>query len=493
MTQSTPNPFTLPQDLYDAERELANHLEDGDLCWFGGDGIPEAPIESGSEANVIRGPVLRFFACGGDAEHPVQGKSIRLEGAWITGYPEDDHGLDLAGANIPCRLDFIDCHFAAPVKLQRSHCAGLFFTGCRFADRVNMEYAKCAEVNIRKSHLEWGLAAERLATEGDMYLHAISTKGEVRLLGANIGGDLSCTDGTFHNSGGCALNAGNAKIGGSLTWQKMSGDGFVILSRANADVLDDDMESWKPFNFVLGGFTYNQFAAHADAESRIKWLADHSDGGTLSPSLYEQAAKVLRSMGKDIDAWDIEREKRRLEREERDSQNALRVPLWRRLWGRGIDALTDFVYRPWKTLGAAVLVVVAGACLFNFADDNGRMVPHQPVVLANAEYREATNSPCAEFKCPPEKRPTELVKRLFPDYPEFNALVYSADVFIPFFALHQEPYWYPNPSGSDREILLLILPFWYWLEIGAGWVLTSLFLLSITGLLRPRQSSGEKG
>ena len=273
----------------------------------------------------------------------------------------------------------------------------------------------------------------------------------------------------------------------------MSGDGFVNLGRANADVLDDDMEAWKPFNLVLDGFTYNQFVDHADAESRIKWLAGYSDGGTLSLLPYEQTAKVLRSMGKDIDAWDIEREKRRLERDERDSKNALKVPLWRRLWGRGIDALTDFVYRPWKTLGAAVLIVIAGAGLFGFADDNGRMVPHQPVVLANAEYREATNSPCAEFKCPPEKRPTKLVKRLFPDYPEFNALVYSADVFIPFFALHQEPYWYPNPSGSDREILLLILPFWYWLEIGAGWVLTSLFLLSITGLLRPRQSSGEKG
>ena len=121
------------------------------------------------------------------------------------------------------------------------------------------------------------------------------------------------------------------------------------------------------------------------------------------------------------------------------------------------------------------------------------MVPHQPVVLAHADYKAETIPPCAEFKCPPERRPTTVVKRLFPDYPEFNALVYSADVFIPFFALHQEPYWYPNPSDSDREVLLRILPLWYWLEIGAGWILTSLFLLSVTGVLRPRQSSGEKG
>ena len=201
MTQSTPNPFTLPQDLYDAERELAACLKSGTRCWFEGDGIPKGPIEFGDDANVIRGPVLRFFACGGSAEYPVQGRSIRLGGAWITGYPEDDFGLDLAGANIPCRLDFYHCHFADPVKLQHSHCAGLFFIGCHFADSVNMEYAKCAEVDIRKSHLEWGLTAERLATEGDMYLRAISTKSEVRLLGANIGGDLFCTRWDFPQPG----------------------------------------------------------------------------------------------------------------------------------------------------------------------------------------------------------------------------------------------------------------------------------------------------
>ena len=338
------------------------------------------------------------------------------------------------------------------------------------------------------------LSADGITTEGHVNLHDnFSAEGEVRLLGANIGGRLSCEGGRFHNLEGCALNVESAIINGGFIWREISGGGRVELGYAKIGVFADDADSCKPFEVVLDGFTYDQIVGPTDAKSRIEWLAKRPGWKSFSPLPYEQAAKVLRSMGKDIDAWDIEREKRRLEREERNSKNALKVPLWRRLWGRGIDALTDFVYRPWKTLGAAVLVVVAGACLFNFANDNGRMVPHQPVVLANAEYREATNSPCAEFKCPPEKRPTELVKRLFPDYPEFNALVYSADVFIPFFALHQEPYWYPKSREMDGWFFRWFMPFWYWLEIGAGWVLTSLFLLSITGLLRPRQSSGEKG
>ena len=566
MAQPILNPVELPADLFPAEVEFARCLARGIPCTVGNGELPEEAIQSGKNANVVRGEVVRFFAYGGDTDkHPIRGAVIALRGAWILGE------LGLMHANIPYALNLYCCRFVGSVVMLHAGCGALCLNGSHLAKGLTADgIATKGDVNLRDGfsadgevrllsanvggnlscgggrfhnpkgkalnadgimtkgdvnlrngfsaegevrllganvggHLscEGGefhnpkgkaLSADGITAKGDVNLcHGFSAEGEVRLLGANVGGRLVCVKGRFHNLEGCALLAEGAIINGGFIWRETSGGGSVALVYAKIGVFADDADSWKPFEVVLDGFTYDQIVGPTDAKSRIEWLAKRPGWKPFSPLPYEQAAKVLRSMGKDIDAWDIEREKRRLEREERDSQNALKVPLWRRLWGRGIDALTDFVYRPWKTLGAAVLVVVAGACLFNFANDNGRIVPHQPVVLANAEYREATNSPCAEFKCPPEKRPTELVKRLFPDYPEFNALVYSADVFIPFFALHQEPYWYPKPSGSDREILLLILPFWYWLEIGAGWVLTSLFLLSITGLLRPRQSSGEKG
>ena len=40
--------------------------------------------------------------------------------------------------------------------------------------------------------------------------------------------------------------------------------------------------------------------------------------------------------------------------------------------------------------------------------------------------------------------------------------------------------------------VLWLLTLWYWFEVAMGWILTSMLLLSITGLLRPRQSSSEK-
>ena len=97
------------------------------------------------------------------------------------------------------------------------------------------------------------------------------------------------------------------------------------------------------------------------------------------------------------------------------------------------------------------------------------------------------------------ERPTEIVECLFPEYPRFNSLSFSADVFIPVFALHQEPYWYPQPGTSAntfweivcRYIVRGALLAWYWFEIIAGWVLTSLFVLTFTGILRKRQEQAE--
>ena len=333
--------------------------------------------------------------------------------------------------------------------------------------------------------------ASGIEVRGEVALRA-QFQGEVMLIGAHIGRSLSVT-GELNNLEGTAFNAERVEAKEGVLWRPKGGGGEVNFNFAKIGTLADLLDAWKPFRIALNGFTYGQFARPEDAQSRIDWLAKRPDGMPFSPLPYEQAAKVLRAMGKDIDAWDIEREKRKLQRTERHPSNSFKISRWGRLWGRAIDALTDFVYRPWKTVEWAIVVVFASALLFNFADKHGRIVPHQPIVLANSEYKsELSRSTGDGGQCRNGPKPTEVVVRLFPDYPEFSAFVYSLDVFIPFFALHQEQYWYPKPSDADREILLRIFPYWYWLEIIAGWILTSLFLLSITGLLRPRQSSGER-
>ena len=206
----------------------------------------------------------------------------------------------------------------------------------------------------------------------------------------------------------------------------------------------------------------------------------------FSPLPYEQAAKVLFGMGHTSEAREILLEKERLQTKDKRTKQPLKF--LRQLW----NVFAGYGYRLRYTTAWIAFFVFSGALLFHCADESGRMVPHQPIVLTNLEYNLELSRATGDGQCRDGAKPTEVVARLLPDYPKFNALVYSADVFIPFFALHQEQYWYPKPREMDRGFVLWILPFWYWLEIGFGWILTSLFLLSATGLLRPRQSSGGK-
>ena len=331
------------------------------------------------------------------------------------------------------------------------------------------------------------LTADGLTTKGDVRLRAgFSADGEVRLSGANIGGNLACESGKFHNPKGCALNVQNGNINGALLWREISGGGVVYLGHAKAGVLADELDSWESFKVILDGFTYDQISGPTDAESRIDWLGNRPANMSFSPLPYEQAAKVLFGMGHARDAREILLEKERLQTADK------RTPLLRKI-GRSLwDVFAGYGYRLRRTAYWMAGFVFLGAFVFWFADESGCIAPNRPVVLVNAKYNDAMNSVGRQDKCPAEAdRPTRVATDLFPDYPEFNAFVYSLDVFIPVFALHQEPNWHPRPC-LNRDLTLRFLAWWHWLEIGAGWILTSLFLLSVTGVLRPRQSSGEK-
>ena len=527
MTQGVLNPVKLPSDLNPAEKKFAACLGEGKPCVVENGKLPDLQkpieIESGDAANVVRGEVIRFFAYGGDGKNPVRGSVIDLRGAWISG------DLDLTHANIPYALLFGNCHFA---------------------DSVVMQHAECAALNLGGSHLAKGLQADGLTTKGGVYLRkgfsahdedlceGFSADDEVRLSGASIGGQLDCVGGEFHNPKGFALVVEHAKIGEGLHWRRIKGEGVVNLLSAKAGVLADDLDSWKPFKVILDGFTYDQIVGPTDADSRLKWLANRPSklpDGTLlffSPLPYEQAAKVLFGMGHDNDAWQIllEKERIRMRREKesggtfspvaheaaanvlfamgrgREARGILwekedlltergDFPRWWKFGRRVWDFLAGYGYRPWKrTFAISSLVIAIGAGVFWCANEAGRMVPHQPAALASVKY---------QYGRIPSETPGETVARKFPGYPGFNPLLFSADIFVPLLNLHQEPFWYPAPDGGrpswfrapkgEGFSLWFLLEWWYWFQIAAGAVLTSMFLLSVTGLLRPRQSSGEKG
>ena len=592
MTHSILNPLELPADLLPAEEEFVRCMREGTRCVVGNRFLPERPIEcgdSGNKANVIRPEVIGFFAYGGTGEggaHPVRGSMITLQGAWI-GKKSGGGGkwqgleevtLNLRHMNIPYGLFFSWCHFAVKVDMMHMKCAALYMDGSKLAhgmcaDGMEVEggvhlrngFSAGNEVRLIGATIKGPLdcsqgtfnrplVANGLTTQDNVYLcDNFVAAGGVWLSGANIGRHLKCDGGEFHNPEGCALNVSSTVINGTLMWRKMLGGGRLRLEHAKVGVLADDADSWKPFKVVLDGFTYNSFAGPVDTQSRLDWLSNRPQGMHFSPLPYEQAAKVLFGMGQAREAREILLEKERLQT--KDERTPRHHKIGRRLW----DVFAGYGYRLRKTATWMAGFVLAGAVFFGIAAHHGKIVPHQPPILSSAEYQAERAKGLS---------PMESVQAAFPkEYPEFSPLAYSLDVFIPFFALHQEPFWSPASGGDSdlwkaslllallvaaalalgglasllanwirREwgddfagagaagvgmaaVLLLLgvgfaagfahawldfdlvawladwrwLTVWHWLEIGAGWVLTSLFLLSITGLLRPRQSSGEKG
>ena len=68
------------------------------------------------------------------------------------------------------------------------------------------------------------------------------------------------------------------------------------------------------------------------------------------------------------------------------------------------------------------------------------------------------------------------------NYPEFQALVYSVDVFLPVVGLHQASYWLPDATkdfklGISEKMSTTVsgkvLWCYVWLVTSAGWVLTT--------------------
>ena len=355
----------------------------------------------------------------------------------------------------------------------------------------------------------YALNAERVKTGGHVYLNKRAHEksepfiadGRVRFANADIGGNFNCKGGQFSYEGDEPVIAagglrsrgavffshgfsvkGNVALHvariGNFVCKKCGAEsrGTINLSSTKAVAVDDDGGAGEQFEFILDDFTYGTFypPSPTDSESRLKWLAMRPKI-PFSPLPYEQAAKVLFGMGHAKEAREILLEKERLQTADK------RTPLLRKIGRRLWDVFAGYGYRLRYTLGWMAFFIYAGTCVFLDADLQHRIVPHQSVVLADREYQEAI----AEGA-----KPTEFVPEMFSGYPEFNQFWLSVDIFIPLFNLHQETHWIParDERGGFPWITL-----WYWIEIVAGWILTSLLLLSITGLLRPRQSSGEKG
>ena len=513
-----------------AEREFVKCMATARECRIS-DNRPKKPVDDGS--NVVRAELIRFFAWGGNDEILIKGNAIALCGVYVRGT------LNLENILSTYSLSLVNCHFPERVNMSYARIRLLNLGGSYAECGVDLIGANIGgdllcNKGIFKSNKDKAalnkeaITADGIRIGGNAFLrYGFQAEGGVRFSCADVAGNLDCSGGMFINPGkdafvasgvkiggslhmkssnddepfvvdgkvilnaakigvdwdcmgGCFgdINAESAKIGNSLFWLRVSGSGTVNLQGATADIFDYDKYLQPGFNFILDGFAYRQFAEHKDVQSRIKWLDSRPGRREFSPQPFEHAAKILFAMGHDSDAREVllEKERRLTEHGILDWRKFARQHIWDRFAGYG--------YRLRRTVVWSAAVIVAGTVIFDYADNFCHIVPSQPAVVVSDKYAGAQT-----HKCAIEGAPTKETVRLFPDYPKFQPFMYSVDVFFPFFALHQEPYWEPK-AGEGNEIVIYLLRVWFWFEVAAGWLLTSLLVLSVTGLLRPRQSSG---
>ena len=142
-------------------------------------------------------------------------------------------------------------------------------------------------------------------------------------------------------------------------------------------------------------------------------------------------------------------------------------PEW--LWYGLFGQLIGYGYSPWRAFGISLGVILFGWAVFRRGYCRGLITP-----TGGTEYT-MENS---------ESQPGSK------DYPKFNAFVYSLETFVPLVKLGIAEHWEPNGNRDaffvERSWLMTggCLRGYLWFHIIAGWVLTTLWVGGITGLVK---------
>jgi hypothetical protein len=298
--------------------------------------------------------------------------------------------------------------------------------------------------------------------------------------------------------------------------------GIVDLSRARVGSYVDFAAAWPPQrgargrsrdgrdidHLVLDGFTYEHLDNPAGTElksgeparreervgaRRVLWLEGQVDRDLsehFKPQAWMQLSQRLSAQGYHDDARTITIARRRHELKSHSTTAGQR---WQ---GRILDLFALYGLNPWRTVVWMAVIILAFAGVWSWAAGNCRdrgCFDESVFVVSN--------------------RDAYTPEAFAQSYPEFNALAYSLDVFVPFVSFGYEDHWRPNVrwqplgeigvpdlaqlvgrAGSDAasQAALVTLKVTAGgilyglavLEMLIGLVLTSLAVTGFTGLLR---------
>jgi hypothetical protein len=280
-----------------------------------------------------------------------------------------------------------------------------------------------------------------------------------------------------------AVEAVSATIRGGMYLDWATVQPSVDFTNATTTLLMDDPRNW-PSRFVISGFTYDRFEqAHDGAAgpawnhaARCAWLARQV---SYDAGPYEQAARVFRQHGYTSGAKAILIAQRRQARHAITGQWS--IP--RRGLDRAYSLTVSYGYRPGRVLWliALLLFLVTGSFLVPTARAAMRATGPGGTLYT-------TTGPIRPSSTPgPIARPAATAVLPHPadacgngQVRCFNPFLYAVDTVIPLVSLGQRSTWYPDAAAPDGTFMQ------WWLNTATvlGWVLSSIFVLSLAGLAR---------
>lgn len=461
----------------------------------------------------LRAEFLSFLARGGDDEARVVGRNLQIVGACIIGR------LDLTHATVPMSLWLYRCLLGASPRLDDVHVQGsLSFpdcsmpglhaqacridgdlalnAGCRIDGEVRLMGARIGgDLLASHAHLTGtlddtgargvALNLDRARLGGNACLDAgFSAAGQVRLQQARIEGDLDCSGAAFDSIGdaswgdnSAALLLDRARIGGALILRNLPGplQGASLID-ARVGSLLDDASTWGQHH-VLDGFAYTRFAPHAptDAPMRLDWLT-RQNAAHLGPEFRPEPWRRLIKV---------------LRRSGRDeSAREVAIGRERHLRRAGLIGLGAPMALRW--------FVRAAHDLFGVFVGYG----HRPLRLLGgaaavwllcgglfwAAAERGALAPTAPLlladprlaSCRPDCAHWPITA------PTFKPFVHSLEVLLPLIDLRQQRHWAPARNAlateAERWLGTPLVQLLTWLEGAIGWIASLTLLAAAAGL-----------
>ncbi|MBS0208048.1 MAG: hypothetical protein JSS27_03745 [Planctomycetes bacterium] len=499
--------------LTEAEVRMFRAVAEGKFPDFSSPHAPEndpALAERWPKERVVAADRIVWLATDPDATRFVTHRGIGLKGVRIDGR------IDLQAANIVFALYFDRCALPAGVNLLGAEIHALNLSGshvgritadgakieasvilragCKVNGRVRLIGARIGgNVDCEGGTFVGGegeaLALDSAKIEGSVLLNQrFLAEGNVRLLGAEIGGNLSCEAGQFVNPGKNALTADRMKVEGNVflsdgfapqgrvslpsttiagffVWRNVARpqDTSLDLRSAHVGTLWFGRESWPATGkLFLSGLIYEVIDDQQTfgAETWVAWLRLQPPR-PFRPQPYEQLAAVLRKDGQEGDAKRVQYAKE----VDRSRNTDLAWSQWP--WYRMFGPLIGYGYRPWRAFWLSLAVVIVGAILFGMGHSYGLLAPSK----AEGYIAGANGKP-----------------ELNPNYPQLAPFMYSLDTFTPLINLDQAEFWLPAANrGAQWSLGPIVvttgglLRVYMWFHIMAGWVLSSLLFVGLTG------------